>query len=274
VTRRAAGALLSLVVALGATRARAEAPQGVYTLAVSGAGALRVPTDGAEACRTARGIEVCATIVVETNTIGGLVTPDPQQRIGTLTLTGEALDGGLTLSRPLGTLSGTTQKPKAAFTFRAGGSVTEQGQPLDAAGSGKLKCAPDPALADALACRGRMVLCAFAETGAQLGCTALPVASQILLEEVPFELAFDLATDDAGVVTGTVDVVIGETSLLPRAVRGRYDARTDTVSFAASGFDAANKLTGKKVGFAEGAVHGGRIVYKIAGQKGLIEPAP
>lgn len=270
--RQTPSALLALLVALAASGARAEAPQGVYTLAVSGAGALRVPSDGAEGCRSARGIEVCTRIVVETNTLGGLVTPDLLQRIGTMTLTGEAIDGGLTLSRPVGTLSGTTQKPKAALSFRAGGSVTEQGQPLDAGGLGKLKCAPDPTTADALACRGRVVLCAYAETGAQLGCTALRVASQILLQEVPFGLEFDLATDDAGVVTGTVGVVFGESTVLPRALKGRYDARTDSVSFVASGFDAANKLTGKKVGFTEGAVHGGRIVYKIAGQKGAIAP--
>jgi hypothetical protein len=257
-----------------AAASRAEEPAGAYTIPFLGDAALAVPAGGSSDCAEARGIETCLALPLKTNPVGTLTPPDDPNTL-TFSVDSPEVTSDLIVTRVGGLLSGTNQKPKAVLEFGASGTVSEGGVTLNALASGSLRCKLDADLADTLACRGKATLCAFTANGDELGCTALPIATRLTLVERPFDLELDLSTDAKGVVTGDALVRFSEDQAMPRTVTGKYNSRNDTATLNLIGFDngLGSMLTLKGVRFEDETGTGGKVVYKIASQKGAVKLA-
>lgn len=263
---------LAVLALGGATSARAEAPEGAYTIPFSDGAGLAVPSGGSEACATARGIETCLALPLETGVFGTMVSPEDPNTLQ-LSIASPDVSSNLVVTRAVGLLSGTHRRPTAIVELGAQGTITEGTITSSARASSLLRCKLDPELADTLLCRGKLGLCVFNVGGDLLGCTTLPLATRLALVERTFDLELELATDADGVVTGSAFVRFGEDEGFPRGVTGKYDPRSDTASLKLEAFDNAlgSKLVLKRVRFVAGGASGGRIVYRLAGQKGSVE---
>jgi hypothetical protein len=269
-------ALFALAVLLFAGLARAEAPTGEYAITIGGENALRVVSGGTEDCRTFRGIELCTVTNVETTVFGSMIETDtdpnaPRGDDGQVDIEGPDVSGELPLELNIGFLGGSTRRPNATLVFDVfGGRVIDHGLALAAQGPAVLKCKPAVDSALALACSGVVQLRLLtAEVPPQrIADSRVPISSRLTLAERPFELELDLDTDADARVTGTAAVHFEE-GTLPRLVEGKYDARSDTATLALVGLDGRMIL--KRVRFAGGTLHGGRLAHKLAGQKGVVD---
>src|SRR5262245_10326765 len=246
------------VLALCVASARAETPDGAYTIALDGDAALVVPTGDGELCADdGTGGQLCVSTHVSTNGNGvvsgnGHVTDELQQISVDLDLAG--------------TVSGTTAKPKLVLAFVAAGSAGG----LDVGGKGKLKCSPSGG-GSVFDCQGKAKLCAF-ELGHKLGCEKVPFATQVAYARQPFELDLDLQTVLQSTVTGDANAQIGAITVASYAVKGKYTASADASTLVLKCTDDAvkSKVALNKVVLAAGAPTAGTAVFKLMGQKGAV----
>jgi hypothetical protein len=268
-----AGALLALLVS--APIARAEAPNGAYTIVADGESGLLVVEGGVEICVLIKGVEICTSTDLHTNALGGMKGVAGPANDGQIDFTSPTLSADLPLELVAGTVFGAARKPQAAMLLSVvGGTVTENGSERVAGGLAGLRCKQDKNVVTAMFCLGRLDLSSFADSGELISRTVLQIATALTLVERPFALDLELETSEKGIVTGTAGVVFEEpAATLPRLVIGKYDAKSDTVNLKVDGFDfGIAKMVMKRVTFADGTATGGRILYRISGQKGAFTP--
>ena len=264
----------TLCFAALAALARAEAPQGEYTVSGADSGALSFPVGGPEECATVRGVEICTTVAstVKSNVVGRIGdtnTAESPPPPGSIVFDGPSLSGTLEIRALGGILSGTTRKPKAVLELFADGNITDGAAAVKAVARGRVRCKVDPATPASLVCRGRAALSTSSINNQPIAVVLIPLALRFDLVAEPFDLELSLATDDEGAITGTADVAFASDATLPRHVVGRYDAARDVATLELIGFDTAlgSKLTLKDAHFAGGAATGGKLDFKIAGEK-------
>lgn len=249
-------AVCAIAVCLAwAPRARAELPAGSYTIEVNGDSGLIVPTGAGEVCQDG----VCVSTDVSTNA-NGVVSGSGNV----------AIDTDITADVDLaftGRVSGTTAKPKVVLAFTAAGTADG----LDVAGKGKLKCAVGSTPGE-LDCGGKLKLCAF-QAGKKLGCQKLPFATQVGFARQAFSLELDLETILGATVIGDASARIGVVSIASYTVKGKYKSSADASNLALKSADRAlkTKVALKKVVLEGGAPTAGKAVFKLMGQKGVVE---
>ncbi len=250
---------IAVVYALGVSlawgpRAGAEEPSGGYTIEINGESGLIVPTGEAEVCEDG----VCVSTDVTTS-VSGLVSGS-----GAVAIESDATNIDLQL---VGRVSGSTAKPKLVLVFLAEGDADG----VDLQGKGKLKCALGSA-PGLLECTGKAKVCAF-ELGQKLGCEKLPFATQVAFLRQPFALDLDLDTILGRTVTGDAAARIGAITIASYVAKGKYKSSADTSTLVLKGADKSlkTKVALKKVVLAEGGPTAGTAVFKLMGQKGVVE---
>jgi hypothetical protein len=252
---------VGLVCLFLATGARAETPDGAYSVDLGDGGNLAFPNGADEICEELDGTEGCITSDVATdangavNGSGTVVVTDPQ---GSLDLVYEI--GGQ--------IGGTVAKPTAKLVLALDGTGEVGGLEIDVSGEGKVGCKLDPTDSSRLLCKAKVRMCGEAFGERFCDRTTFPIA--LPLERVPLTVALDLDTDARGAVTGTAQVLVDGAPAFGYTAKGKYKETTDLVNLKLTGSDPADKtklaLKGAELEF--GYAMTGEAKFRVAGQKG------
>lgn len=262
---------LSLLWGLALTlsfSARAETPSGTYLIDVGGDQSISVPTEIESSCETADGVTLCIDGEISTDGSGAV------DGAALFELSGD-LEGELeaTLS---GVVRGSGAKTKVRLAMAVNGEVSSGGLTLDIAAKGRFKCVENMA-ADGFLCRGKLRLCAF-EGGKKVGCESERLDLELGDSGGPWQLRLlGLETDASGAITGDAQVALSTGQILSYDVSGKYSSRKDTANLrlVGTGDAAGSVLALSKVAFEGGGITGGKLAFRIAGQKGKASlPAP
>lgn len=253
------------VVVAAASLARAESPEGEYTLSVGGEAEIWQPDGFSESCEVVDGDELCFTIDASTDTAGGVTAA------GTLTLSG-SVTGELAI--PLtGNVSGASAKSKFTLTGPIDGQLTDGVIVLDVTGSATFKCKEDPFDAALFQCKPKLKLCAY-YLGEKIDCQGIKGKSgETTVSAIggPWELGLVLATDVAGNVTGVATAELASGQVLDFSATGKYNAKSDTskLDLVGVGSGAGSRLKLSKLALAGGGAGAGKLkMSPLAGQKG------
>lgn len=279
--RQVAGCLcLALLPAL----ARAEPPEGAYSLSIGGANGLALPVGETQPqCQfTPSGIVCVEKSDLATDT-AGVVTGS-----ATLTRPGNTeLDLELALE---GRVSGTTASPRVQLSFTATGTAMgpnnapppppgedppEERDTLGVTGDGRMSCRLTFPGSIRFLCVARARLCLLRD-GVQLDCLRFPFRALLRAARTPLAVELELATDASNRVTGDAQVRLGEREPIACDASGKYVPRKDesTLRLECSDAAAGAQLRLDKAVLADGGVTSGRLVFKVAGQKGKLVRAP
>lgn len=254
--------LAALVLAVLTARiAAAEVPSGSYAIDIGAEQSILVPANvEASSCETADDVTICLSGELATNG-AGVITGS-----GLATFTG-GIEGDLAIGFT-GKVAGAATRPRVSLSLDLTGELTSDGVTLDVEASSRTKCGQD-LLAGGFACVGKMKLCAFYH-GQRVGCESGLINFEIEDDGGPWQLRLDLATDPAGVVSGTAEVELATGEIYAYGVTGKYNARSGTADLRLVGSGAAlgSKLRLSKVSLLGGTATGGRLDFQVAGQKG------
>ncbi len=230
--------------------AHTEPPSGSYAIAIPGDPSIVVLNEiDDSSCETADGVTICFSGDLTTDGSGSI------HGTGILGFSGE-IDGELAGSFA-GRLSGTAGNPRLRLAIVLEGELSSEGETLAVEATSRSRCAVDP-FAGGFACAGPIKMCVF-DGGRRLGCESENVEFYVEDDGGPWQLTLDLATDEAGVVTGTADVELSTGQVLGHEVTGRYSSVTDTSSLRLVGVGSASgsKLRLASLSLAGEAATGG-----------------
>jgi hypothetical protein len=268
-------ALTAFLSLLGvASAAVAEPPSGNYVIEVGGEDMrLTLARGDAEVCEVEPQGEICVTTTAATGASGGVYG------VGVLTLTGE-LEGEIAFQFEAST-RGTLAKPVLRKpTIHGYGVISDGLISFDVQMFGRMKCKLDAAQPDEYACKAKTRLCAIVE-GQKIDCTSISYHVSLAAEKAPpFHVNLALATDSAGVITGTAEAIVdvGVENAHPVTfivTKGKYDASRDSakIDFRVSVGRSYNDLTLKAVVFEAGIATSGDMKFDL-GQKGRYRITP
>jgi hypothetical protein len=270
---RAAASAAAILIGV-ASAAFAEPPSGNYVIEVGGEDLrLTLARGDAEVCETEPQGEVCITPTAWTDGGGGV------RGTGVLTLTGE-LEGAIELSFTAlqrGTLAKPVlKKPK----IHGSGTISDGSISVDVRIDGRMKCKLDAAQPDQFTCKTKTRLCEVVDLQ-ERSCTSIRFPVHLAAEKAPpFHVNLALATDSAGVITGTAEAVVdvGEENAHPVTfivTKGKYDASRDSskIEFRPTVGYSYNDLALKAVVFEAGIATSGDMKFDL-GQKGRYRITP
>ena len=259
-------ALVSGLTLALALPVHAEPPTGSYVIDVGGDQSILLPTEIEDsACETADGVTVCIDGAIATDGSGAVTGS------ALMELSGD-IEGELEATLA-GSVRGSRNKTKVRLAMDMSGEASSGGITLDFEGKARFKCV-DTTGAGSFLCRGRIKLCAF-DAGKRIGCESERLDLELTDGGGPWQLRLlNLSTATSGAVTGNAEVTLATGQILTYDVSGKYSSRKDTAKLrlVGTGDAARSKLAFSKAVFEGSAVTDGKLAYRIAGQKGKVDP--
>jgi hypothetical protein len=260
---------LSLWLSLSLAGAVCADPlQGVYEIEVGGVNEIWIATGGEQACIYRNLDQICVTTT-------GVATDGRGEVTSTGTIAFH-FPGVIDMELPMllrGRLGGAAIKPKPKVAVTATGTATLHDPVLpdiEAAASaiGKLTCANPLPHDSTFACSGRLKVCLAFLDGRSCATGRIEAALGAL--GGPWTLALDVATDGAGIVTGSATATLPNAALETFAVTGKYVAGKDQSKLKLESSDpqSKNKLSLVRRPFEGGPTIEQRLKFKVAGESG------
>ncbi len=253
---------------------------GTYPFPVDGDGEIWQPGRLLDGCASEPSLfEVCVSVDTSTDNEGRV------SGTGLIGFSGSL--SGLSPYGVTGQVSGTTAKTKASLVGDFAGSAvfhsTSGPVAVDLEGDVRFRCKENPDDRTEFACKARFNVCAFL-AGKKQFCRR--VHGEIPLEAVgaPWMLTVDLSTVDDGPVAGTGFLDRGtdqrsqiDLGSLDYTAVGTYKASKDIAKLLLVGVQSPDsKIKISKLALRDPRGPGGKVSFKVAGQKGRaeIQPAP
>jgi len=249
--------------------ARAEPPTGSYVIPVGGEHGIFLPgAITSQECEADGDVTVCTSGVLAADASGEIAGSSVAELSGAADGQFDAVYSGTLRGSPASWI-------QLGLAMTLAGDVSIDGELLEVESRGRWLCFGQKTI-DGVRCLGGVRRCVSA-SGEQGNCESARSVLNLADRGGPWALYLELATDEAGIVSGTGSVFLPTGPEFSYALHGSYDTSTDTATLQLSGIGDAqgSELELEAVSLSGETATAGELRWRIAGQSGRTDlPAP